>query len=494
VIEREVKLAAPPGFRLLDLGRVADDIVVTAAPDRRFATIYWDTEDLRLIRWGCTLRFRVGEDWTVKLPHQPGARGVLTRAEHVFPGTPKQPPPEAVDLVRAYVRNDTLVPVARMHTVRRVVSLRTSDGRPLAEVDDDDVSILDGRRVATRFREIEVEIPESAPEDFLHAVVDQLVAAGAHPPDPTPKLVRALGARALEPPEVQVAPLPKDARAGDAVRRAIAASVQRLLRNDPGVRIGEDPEAVHQARVATRRLRSDLRTFAPLVDRAWADSLREELRWVAGELGAVRDGQVLLMRLRATAAELVGLDPKPLDAVLGELAAEVEQERARLLEGMRDPRYITLLDDLVAAAADPTLAADADRPATEVMPRLVARPRRRLVQAHAALSDPPADDELHQLRIMAKRVRYAAEAVAPVVGKQAAALAAAAAGLQEVLGDFHDAVVAAQWLRSHAGRGTARAFATGALYAMELRKAEEGRQAWPAAWKALDKRKLRSWM
>lgn len=494
MIEREVKLAAPPRFRLLDLGGVADDLVVTAAPERRFTTIYWDSPDLRLIRWGCTLRFRVGEGWTVKLPQQTGHDTLLARAEHVFEGTPKQPPADAVDLVRAYLRNATLAPVARMRTVRRVLAMHSSDGTALAELDDDDVSVIEGRRVAARFREIEVEVPETTPAEFVTAVVDHLVAAGAHTPDPTPKLVRALGARALEPPDVVVTPLGNHPTAAEAVRRAIASSVQRLIRHDAVVRIGEDPEGVHQARVATRRLRSDLRTFAPLLDATWTAALREELSWIAAELGAVRDGDVLLMRLRDTAALLSGVDAAPLDEVIAELAADVAAERAKLLEGMREARYLTLLDDLVAASRDPVLALSAHRSAANVMPKLVSRPWRRLAQAHRALDKPPSDDQLHQMRIMAKRVRYAAEAVAPVAGKQASALGSAAAGVQEVLGDFHDAVVAADWLRARERRDTARAFAIGALYAIELQKAEEGRRLWPRAWKTLSQRRLRSWM
>jgi CHAD domain-containing protein len=494
MIEREVKLAAPPGFRLLDLGAVADDLVVVTAPDRRFTSIYWDTDDLRLIRWGCTLRFRLGEGWTVKLPERTGGGRVMSRAEHVFQGPQNQPPADAVDLVRAYVRSATLARVARLRTVRRVVSLRTVDGTPLAEVDDDDVTILDGSRVASRFREIEAEIPESTPRDLLDAVVDHLMAAGAHTADPTPKLVRALGAPALAPPDVDVATLPDDARAGDVVRRAIAASVQRLLRHDPGVRIGEDPEAVHQARVATRRLRSDLRTFAPLLDPQWSRALRDELKWLADELGTVRDGDVLLMRLRDSVAQVRDVDRAPLDGVLGELEADLARERARLLEGMRTARYLTLLDDLVAAAADPVLVADASRRAADVLPRLVSRPWSRLVREHAAMDSPPTDDQLHQLRIRAKRVRYAAEAVAPVVGRPATALATAAAGLQTVLGDFHDAIVAADWLRRHTGRSPARAFAVGVLYAMELHRADEQRRAWPKAWKALSRKRLHAWM
>src|SRR6202040_4295504 len=123
-------------------------------------------------------------------------------------------------------------------------------------------------------------------------------------PDPTPKVVRALGPRALAPADVVPAKVGARSTAGDVVQAAVAASVARLLSHDPGVRIGEDPEDVHQARVATRRLRSDLRTIRPLLDPEWAAALREELGWIAGVLGAVRDTDVLLEHLQADVRRL----------------------------------------------------------------------------------------------------------------------------------------------------------------------------------------------
>src|SRR5207237_733472 len=80
---------------------------------------------------------------------------------------------------------------------------------------------------------------------------------------------RALGPAAQGDPDVAVPARPPDPTAADVVRRAIAAGVQLLLRHDALVRLGGDPEHVHQARVGTRRLRSHLRTFRPLLDRAW---------------------------------------------------------------------------------------------------------------------------------------------------------------------------------------------------------------------------------
>ena len=489
--ERELKLAAPPGFHLLDLGSVADDVVVTAADERHLTTVYWDTQDLRLVRWGCTLRHRAGEGWTVKLPKVQDS-AVLVRDEHTFAGPEDSPPEEALDLVRAYVRSAEVVPVVRMRTVRNAVSLRSADGRLLAEVDDDEVCVQDGEEVTGRFRELEVEMAEDGPPALLEAIVERLRAGGAGDADPTPKVVRALGDGALAPPEVAAERVDGSATAGAVVRRAIAASVARLMRHDPGLRLGGEPEDVHQARVATRRLRSDLRTFAPLLEPGWADSLREELRWLGGELGRVRDAEVLADRLTATASRLPEADAESGRAIAAVLASGVEGARAELLAAIREPRYVALLDRLVSAARAPALTADADAPARKVCPRLVARPWKRLWREGRRLGPYSSDAELHALRIRAKRCRYAAEAVAPVMGARAARFAEAVSELQSVLGEHQDAVVAAAWLREH-GPGGEHPFTAGQLWALERAAAQEARRAWPAVWATATRRRLRSW-
>ena len=281
----------------------------------------------------------------------------------------------------------------------------------------------------------------------------------------------------------------------EAIRRAIAASVDRLVRHDPVVREGSDPEGVHQARVATRRLRSDLRTFSPLLDPEWVAGLREELSDFAGLLGAVRDADVLLIRLRKAAATLPEPEREAAGRVLADLEASRATERAKLLTAMDDDRYRTLLDDLHHAAAEPQVRPEvADQDAAEVLPALAARPWRRLRHGVAALGGDPPDAALHEVRILAKRARYAAEAVAPVVGREATDFAKAVAGLQEVLGEHHDAVVAQGWLRDAASRHPEAAFAAGTLAGLEQAEAARQRAAWPEAWQAASLKRLRTWM
>ncbi|MEW6152766.1 MAG: CYTH and CHAD domain-containing protein [Actinomycetota bacterium] len=496
--EREVKLAAFAGFTLPSFDGLAEGVVTEALTPRTLDAVYYDTADLRLARWGVTVRFRGGDGgggWTVKLPE--GEDGpALVRREVPVPGGPGSPPPAVSDLVRAFLRTSPLVVVARLRTRRRGFALRDEEGHRLAEIVDDEVTVLEGRRVAARFREVEAEIDGRAPNGLLHDVVARLRGAGAGAPDPTPKVVRALGARAAAPPEVRVDRLGDRPTAGEVVKAAIAGSVVRVLVHDAGVRLGDDPEDVHQARVGTRRLRSDLRTFRPLLDPDWAEPLREELSWFADLLGGVRDADVLGERLRKQAADLPEVDAAGFAPVLRRLADEREVARTRLLEAMASPRYVILLDRLVAAAQAPVLVEEvAAEPAHEMLPALVATSWRKLRKAVRALPPAPPDDDLHAVRILSKRARYAAEAVVPAMGKPARRFATAMAGVQGVLGDHNDAIVAEQWLR-HAvdGADVTQALALGELIALERADAARCRRQWRAAWVKADKPKLRAWL
>jgi CHAD domain-containing protein len=493
--EREAKLATPVSFDLPELGRPDDGLVAEPQAPRRLRTTYYDTADLRLARWGASLRHRPGEGWTVKLPEsQDGV--LLVRGEHVFPGDARKPPAEAVALVRAFVRTARLSPSARMRTLRHPVELRDPAGARLAEVVDDEVQVFDGRRIVARFRELEVELADDADDGVLEQVLDRLFQAGAQAADPTPKYLRALNGRErLLGPEVVQPEVDAGAAVEALLRHDLAAGTLRLFRHEAGVRIGEDPEAVHQARVATRRLRSTLRTFSSLLEPEWTDRLRDELKWLADLLGAVRDTDVLLGRFREHLAALPAADAKVGPRLLAGLVSERDGARRRLLAGMAKGRYATLLDDLVAAAAAPPLLPGADRPAAEVMPALVAKPWRKLRKAVKQAGDDPSDDQLHQIRIRAKRARYAAEAVEPVIGRPAERFADATADLQEVLGDHHDAVVGEDWLRQAAGSARRDvALVAGLLIAAERANAAASRDAWWSAWKALDRKKLRAWL
>jgi len=492
--EREVKLSVPATFTLPDLSDL-EGLVATPAEPRRYQTVYVDTEDLRLARWDCSLRHRQGEGWTLKFPAT--SEGVLVvRDELAFEGEARRVPPQASDLFRAYARGSELRPVARLRTLRRRVELSDAEGARLGEIVDDEVSVMDGARVAARFREVEVEVAVQAdvPPPLLDAIVARLREAGASPTDGTPKYRQALGARASAPPDVVVPELGPEASVGEVVRGAAAASVVRLLRHDAGVRLGADIEDVHQARVATRRLRSDLRTFRDVIDPDWDAALREELGWLGGELGTVRDLDVQLERLRGRVAALPEEDLPVGERLVARLSERRDAAREHLLVGMRSERYVALLDRLVEAAREPAVVPDAaSAPAVMALGAVMERPWKHLKGALDGLGEDAADADLHMARIRTKRARYAAEAVEAVFGKRARAFAREAAALQGVLGEHQDAVVAQAWLREVATGGGRRAFVAGELAMLERQAASAARARWRGVWKDLSRKRLRFW-
>ena len=419
--ERELKLAADAEFRMPSIYGLGGATVRHAPPERN-ATTYYDTDDLRLARWGASLRHRPGEGWTVKLPAERDAP-FLVRPEIVFDGTGDEPPAAAVALVRGFVRDRDLCPRVHMTTIRRRTGIHDTYGRLMGGVVDDAVSVFDDGNPPSSFRELEVEIGDEMTPVLLDALVERLRQAGAGAPDQTAKYIRALAAEAPLAPEVPVSELGADATAGEVVQRALALSVIRLILHDPVVRLDVDPEGVHQARVATRRLRSDLRTFRSLVEPAFASSIRDELGWLAALLGEVRDGDVLLERLRTKAAELPEDEQEGALVVLATLEEGRDAAHVQLLATLESTRYVELLSRLVDAANAPELSESARGPAAEAIPALVRRPWHRLEKRVHALGDAPSDAELHEIRIRTKRARYAADAATPVAGKPARAFA-----------------------------------------------------------------------
>lgn len=275
---------------------------------------------------------------------------------------------------------------------------------------------------------------------------------------------------------------------------AISSSVARLVSHDPVVRRERDPEGVHQARVATRRLRSDLRTFRSVLVRERSEALRAELRWLGEELGAVRDLDVMGERLRRDGEQLPDEDPASVATVLNRLAAARDDARSSLLSAMGTPRYLALVDDLVEMASTPPVPAGAaDRPAA-TLTAVMRTPWARLTRVCDGLGPSATDADLHRARIAAKRVRYAAEALVPAVGKPARRCARRAEALQDALGAHQDAVMTIAWLRDQtAGTTPPVAFVSGRLAELESAAREEARRAWPAAWAATNDARLPFW-
>lgn len=487
-MEREVKLSVPEGFRRPPLdgsGGAAAGAVLT----RRYTTTYHDTSDLALAAWACSLRYRSGEGWTVKLA--PATLGpLMARSEHTFEGPPGTPPPGALALLTGYLRGRAVAPVARATTTRRSQTLVDPEGRPALEVVDDTVVSLDGPG-SRRLRQIEVEVREERATDVLDGVLGRLRRAGAQVGDARTKYEWLLADRRPAP-EVVVPTLTPDSSLGDAIRAILGRSVTKLINAEAAFRAGDDPEAIHDARVATRRLRSDLRSFAEVLEADWSGRLRDELGWAGDALGAVRDPEVLAGRIGGDARRLD--EPGVADAIVATLLAEVAAARSTLGDIVSGQRYLALLQRLVLAARSPVFRVPADGPATELLAPAVDRAWRRLRKATREAASDPTDAGLHLVRIRAKQARYAAESLAPLLGKAAVRFAQRATRLQDALGEHQDAVVAWARLRDAAKAAEAgEAFVAGQLAGLELEARQRARDGWPKAWKALRQVRPSTW-
>ena len=251
------------------------------------------------------------------------------------------------------------------------------------------------------------------------------------------------------------------------------------------------PDALRKVRVALRRLRSDLQTFAPMLEPEWAASLRSRLGVLAGELGTVRDAEVLVGRLGELITKLPAEEQADATTLVDTASAQLAAALVELLHRLSLPTYIELLEAPVSAVAPPRWADGAEM---ESVTSLAARRWRKLRRFVAALDESPGDDELHRVRILAKRVRYASDASVPAVGAAAAASSAAVTNLQTVLGEQHDAVVTRAWLRRQALGSTDLAFVTGELAALELQRSRDSADRWRLAWRAASRRKDWRWL
>jgi CHAD domain-containing protein len=460
-VEREIKLCADKGFVLPELG--------APLPERLFVSTYYDAPDLRLARSGVTLRHRIEGGaglWQLKLPH--GA----SRIELELPGPPAHPPVEMLDLLVAHLRGQAPVPVARMRTRRETVRVNG------AEIVEDSVAVLDGVHVTRRFRELEVELLEGD-EETLRRLEKQLRRAGATDAGQVPKLYRALELAGPVEPHV----VPADATPREALAIAIREQARRMLVHDPGARLGEDIEDLHQLRVATRRLRAFLRAARPIVDRDWVEGLRGELAWLGSALGPARDLDVLVERLQGDAAAL-DQDAEAGLHLLDDLERERAAARAAVLEALSSDRYLALLDRLQGTAVDGVPPGEAD----VTLRALAAEELRRARRAAAKLPAEPPDDELHALRIRAKRVRYALELAGHELGKRGARAVRAAKDVQDVLGDHQDSTVAEARVRALALEHPEWGVAAGRIVERERVRRAAARAAWRDTWRRFERR------
>ncbi|MYQ40203.1 CHAD domain-containing protein [Streptomyces sp. LamerLS-316] len=499
--EVERKYEATPETRLPDLTRVAGVSAVVHRGLSELDAVYYDTEDFRLAADSLTLRRRTGGDdagWHLKIPVSAGVR------DEIQAPLTDTLPPDLGELLRSRVRNTPVAPVVRILSARDVHHLLAEDGTLLAELSIDEVLAErlteEGHGTTSAWTELEVELADDADPAVLDAVERRLRKAGIRPSAAPSKLARALAATAPGAPSPAKTKTPSPRTAGDHVLAYVRRQVTALVELDPAVR-RDLPDSVHRMRVATRRLRSAFRTYRKILDRRVTDPLRDDLKWLAAELGVDRDQEVLDARLRAHASQV----PAPL--LLGPVSARLKLtsvarrtgSRRRVASVLDADRYLALLDSLDALLADPPLLPAAARPPEDALPRAVLKDHERLARriGHALERDPgeERDVAMHEARKAAKRVRYAAEAARPALGKPAKKFAKRMKSVQSVLGDHQDSVVARDALRTLAvqahGAGES-AFTWGLLYGREEAAAAERERELPEVWARASRPGLRA--
>jgi CHAD domain-containing protein len=373
--------------------------------------------------------------------------------------------------------------VTKTWPVVRLGRLVGADGGVLAELVDDRVV---GRPASlgaqsSRWREWEVELVTGDPE-LLGDVEDLFAEAGAEPSRTQQKLARVLGVSpdgdgpAEEPSKKDPARL--------LLHEWLAEQVREIETLDPVARRGGE-EGVHGMRKACRRLRAALATYRPMFDRARTDPVRDELRWLARSLGPARDDEVVLERLETSFDdEAQGPDVAAARRLLESYATDrAVQDRAAVGSLLGSRRYLELraaLDELISA---PPWTDAAEEPARDVLPRRARKEGKRLRRRVRRQEDP------HEVRKAAKRLRYAYEVLEPAWGDEAAGPAKAAKTLTQVLGDRQDSLAAREWLvdlEAQARRSGDGAFTLGRLHALEEAREADALEEARTAYEELD--------
>jgi CHAD domain-containing protein len=458
IMEREDKWDVDDRFVLPDLERVVDGATVQHDTVDLTST-YYDTTGRDLQACGILVRRRDGDDdtgWQVKIPADGG------RTELHWPLSDRAPI-ELTDLLTGITAGRPLSELATIHTVReRYRITEPAAQHVLAEVADDHVRASIGDRLLA-WREVEVELGTA--ELPPRRLTKRLIAAGARPSRYGSKLAHAIP--------------PRDAAAGpgSALTAYLNTQIDQIIAGDLGLRRHHDP--IHDTRVAIRRLRSTLRIFGRLLDQSDVGDIDVELKWFAGLLGEVRDCQVQQRRFGAA------LEDIPDELTLGPVRARIRTHlqsielpaRTRVTDAMTGERYLTLMATLRRWRADAPLAADVPDRALGKPARTAARKADKRLASGLETGD---GVQLHRARKAAKRARYAAELLKPVVGKKAMRKVKHYKRIQSVLGDHQDTVVARAALRRMGtAAGTAageNGFTFGLLFAREQLLARESRR------------------
>jgi CHAD domain-containing protein len=404
--------------------------------------------------------------------------------EAVLPG----PTPDAV--AAGLAQGTPLVALAAGEGRQRTLPI-SIEGSPAR------LSLLEGKLRTVAAEQPFARISITAPPALVFSVAARLCEeAPLLPAWPLPEVARALalGGRPRAPhlgaPQLAAGMMVDEGFAHTVLH--LTATMLWLL---PGVLRNEGPEAVHQLRVALRRLRSAFAVWRPVIDGDGLRGLDSGLKDFARRLGPVRDRDVFLGGTFADLGSALGEHgadrAAPLQALGAALAAQRQAAHAALTEWCTTPAFRQLVVGLLGCTASRPWRDATDQAVLDAMLEgfaagVLHRRSRKLLKQPEDLADVPVT-VLHAMRLSGKRLRYAAEFFAPLFpSRRTKRYLRRLAALQEALGIVNDGAVAGQLVRSRpAVRGPAalaRAWAEGAVDGFAAARAAAARGEAAAAW------------
>jgi triphosphatase len=466
---------------------------------------YLDTFDWSLLKNGLSLRYRVSNSATVYTVKSIGPieDGIARRKETEIPLDGPVDVPTAIPvksirkLVDGIVFPRKLLEQVQVRTDRRRYRVISPEGAGIELGFDTSSFSLRGfhnRRITRKQDELEAEI-RTGPETALAALSSLLSKKFNYSPSRASKLEVAIERFKItipskKPPERLRVRL--DDRLDLAVRKVLTHQCQRFQEQLPGVRLDIDTEFVHQARVATRRLRSGVRLFREAIPEAAADYLGGELKWLGGLLGAVRDLDVFLLNLSKFKEKIERFPAKKKQAFESLIGEHRRGLLEALCQALGSPRYRSLERRLAQFLARPLPSRPRPRLAAktvrEIAPALIIGRFEAALKQGATVLVHPKFKEFHRLRIRMKRLRYACEFMAPAYGNDLDAFIERMVEIQDCLGELQDTVFTRKLVDSLCDDWRGKPvdpdllFILGEIYQLQTEIARERREAFGKIW------------
>ena len=449
---------------LTNAGHDGGTYSVAAAGTVTHSDTYLDTEDQRFARAGFALRIRRlgrrrGGEATLKaidstptkVAGMRNRREVSENLENADAASLAGAGGPVGERVRAVAGRKPLLPLFEVRTRREVLTL-VGNGSAGGEIALDETAIRPANGSPTaRFQRVEIEIPESA-VPAVDAFVTELRTHCALQPAGLSKYEAGLLSAGIPRPAPERFG-PTEVDPGMTIRGVALAVLRRhfaaMLAKEPGTRLGDDIEELHDMRVASRRLRAALALFEDVLPETIV-ALKDELAWLGRQLGAVRDLDVQLEQLESWLAAAAPEDRGPLEALRSVLERQRGEARRDLLDALESRRYDSLVRRFGRAlrARHATRSGTASLPAPAVAPDLIDARWAAVRKAAKRLGRTATAEDYHRLRIRGKRLRYALEFLDDVYAGRARPVLKQLVALQDTLGLHQDAVVAIERLRA----------------------------------------------